>query len=96
MSIAHSAHFASKAISPPAGSPLEADGKQVGELTSVAAIPLPANYGNDTGGTVQLGLGYVRREALDRGTPLLYPGGVAAPVSPPFSAAAASQPVGRI
>jgi folate-binding protein YgfZ len=76
---------------PPAGSPLEADGKQVGELTSVAAIPLPANYGNDNGGTVQLALGYVRREALDRGTPLLYPGGVAAPVSPPFSAAAASQ-----
>jgi folate-binding protein YgfZ len=75
---------------PPAGSLLEADGKQVGELTSVAAIPLPTNYGNDSRDTVQLGLGYVRREALDRGTPLLYPGGVAAPISPPFSAAAAS------
>jgi folate-binding protein YgfZ len=76
---------------PPVGSPLEADGKQVGELTSVAAIPLPANYANDNGGTVQLGLGYVRREALDRGTPLLYPGGTAVPVSLPFSSAAASQ-----
>jgi folate-binding protein YgfZ len=74
---------------PTAGALLEADGKQVGELTSVAAIPLPANYGNDKGGTVHLGLGYVRREALDRGAPLVYPGGVAAPVSPPFSAAAA-------
>jgi folate-binding protein YgfZ len=76
---------------PPAGSLLEADGKQVGELTSVAAIPLPANYGDDNSGTVQLGLGYVRREALDRGTPLLYPGGAAVPVSLPFSAAASSQ-----
>jgi folate-binding protein YgfZ len=71
---------------PAAGSLLEADGKQVGELTSVAAIPLPGN----TGGTVQLGLGYVRREALDRGVPILYTGGIAIPVSLPFSAAAPS------
>jgi folate-binding protein YgfZ len=69
---------------PTAGSLLEADGKQIGELTSVAAIPLP------TGNTAQLGLGYVRREALDRGIPIRYTGGVAAPVSLPFSAAAPS------
>jgi folate-binding protein YgfZ len=66
---------------PTAGAPLEADGKQVGELTSVAAIPLPE-------GTIQLGLGYVRREALDRGATLLYTGGVA--VSLPVSAVAPS------
>jgi aminomethyltransferase len=71
---------------PLAGSLLEADGKQIGELTSVAAIPLPTNNGN----TIQLGLGYVRREALDRGIPILYTGGVAVPVSLPFSAAAPS------
>jgi folate-binding protein YgfZ len=69
---------------PAAGSLLEADGKQIGELTSVAAIPLPS------GNTAQLGLGYMRREALDRGLPILYTGGVAVPVSLPFSAAAPS------
>ena len=73
---------------PAAGATLEADGKQVGELTTVAAIPLPT--GDAT--IVQLALGYIRREALDRGLPLHYPGGVAVPVSLPFSAAAPSAP----
>jgi folate-binding protein YgfZ len=63
---------------PDHGALLEADGKQVGELTSVAAIPLST-------GTVQLGLGYVRREALDRNIPLQYPGGTALPAAPPFN-----------
>jgi folate-binding protein YgfZ len=72
---------------PAARSKLEADGKEIGELTSVAAIPLPG-----AAGTVQLALGYVRREALDRGSPLLYPGGVAAPISLPFSSAETTQP----
>ena len=71
---------------PVVGAPLEADAKQVGELTSVAAIPLPT----DNGTTVQVALGYIRREALDRGIPLHYAGGVAIPVSLPFSAAASS------
>jgi folate-binding protein YgfZ len=71
---------------PAAGAPLEADGKQVGELTSVAAIPLPT----DDGAILQLALGYVRREALDRSLPLHYAGGVAVPVSLPSSAAAQS------
>jgi folate-binding protein YgfZ len=70
---------------PPAGTLLEADGKQVGELTSVAAIPLPADSG-----VVQLALGCVRREILDRGLPIVYPGGVALPVSLPFLPVAAS------
>jgi folate-binding protein YgfZ len=69
---------------PTAGSPLDADGKQVGEVTSVAAIPLP------DGETIQLGLGYVRREALDRGAALVYTGGVAVPVSLPYLTSAAS------
>jgi folate-binding protein YgfZ len=72
---------------PVAGTPMEADGKQVGELTSIAAIPLP----EELGGPIQLALGYVRREALDRGLPIVYPDGVALPISLPFSAAAASR-----
>jgi folate-binding protein YgfZ len=71
---------------PTAGVQLEADGKPVGELTSVAAIPLPG----DDGKLIQLGLGYIRREALDRGASLVYTGGVAVPISLPFSAAAPS------
>ena len=63
---------------PPAGSTLEAEGKQIGELTSVAAIPSQGN-------PIQLALGYIRREALDRATPLTYAGGVAIPIAIPFS-----------
>lgn len=63
---------------PAPGALLEADGKQVGELTSVAAIPLSI-------GTVQLGLGYARREALERNVPLQYPGGTALPAARPFN-----------
>jgi aminomethyltransferase len=76
--------FQLKGDLPTAGAPLEADGKQVGELTSIAAIPLP------DGNTIKLVLGYIRREALDRGAALLYAGGTAVPVSLPFSAAAPS------
>jgi folate-binding protein YgfZ len=71
---------------PVTGAHLEADGKQVGELTSIAAIPLP----NNDGAVIQLGLGYIRREALDRSSTLHYAGGVAVPVS--LSAAAPSAP----
>lgn len=73
---------------PAVGTPLEADSKPVGELTSVAAIPLPA----DNGSAVQLGLGYIRREALDRGDPIGYTGGIAIPVALPFSAAGSPTP----
>lgn len=55
------------------------DAKPVGELTSVAAIPLTGNA------PIQLALGYVRREALDRKQPLEYPGGVATPITLPFA-----------
>jgi aminomethyltransferase len=62
---------------PEPGAILTSEAKPVGELTSVAAIPLPR-------GLVQLALGYVRREALDRASPLEYPGGIATPVALPF------------
>jgi folate-binding protein YgfZ len=61
---------------PAIGTTLDSDAKQ--ELTSIAAIPLA------DGNTLQLAFGYVRREALDRSTPLTYPGGIATPVSLPF------------
>ncbi len=61
---------------PEAGAVLQAEGKPVGELTSVAAIQLRE--------PVQLALGYVRREVLDRGQPLEYPGGTATPVALPY------------
>src|SRR6202012_1428189 len=54
--------------------PLESDGKAVGEITSAALVPLPD-------GDQILALGYVRREALDTHAPLTYPGGTATPRS---------------
>jgi len=62
---------------PSAGAPLEGAGKQVGELTSVAAFSLDKTH-------LQLALGYVRREALDRVEALTYPGGIAVPVGSPY------------
>jgi folate-binding protein YgfZ len=62
---------------PQTGTKLEANGKEVGELTSVASIPLPS-------GTVQFALGYVRREALDLKAQLSYSGGTATPAAVPF------------
>jgi folate-binding protein YgfZ len=76
--------FLLKGDLPASGTPLEAEGKQVGELTSIARILLPA------GDTVQLALGYVRREVLDRDTQIHYTGGVALPVSLPFAPAVPS------
>ncbi len=71
---------------PEPGSALEAEGKPAGELTSVAAIPLP-----DAGEPpVQLALGYIRREALERGATIHYAGGTATPVATPYKPAAAS------
>ena len=56
---------------------LLADGKAVGELTSV--LQLPGSF---------LGLGYVRREATERETELRYAGGVARVTAIPFREAA--------
>jgi len=54
--------------------PLESDGKPIGEITSAALVPLPD-------GDQVLALGYVRREALDTHATLTYPGGTATPRS---------------
>jgi aminomethyltransferase len=73
--------FALQGELPAPGTAIEVDGKAVGELTSVARIPLSS-------GTLQLALGYIRREALDRAAqdgsqPLSYPGGQAVPAAVP-------------
>jgi folate-binding protein YgfZ len=58
---------------PPANTPLHYEEKNIGELTSVARI-----------GSSQYALGYIRREALDKKSPLTYPGGIATPAVLPF------------
>ena len=63
---------------PPTGTVLTDQDKPVGELTSVTRIQWPS-------GPVQLALGYIRREALERGAPVHYPGGTATPAKLPFS-----------
>jgi len=70
---------------PAAGALLETAGKQVGELTSVAAVPLD-------GAPTRLALGYIRCEALDRGGTITYPGGTAVPVPSPFHPGEANSP----
>jgi folate-binding protein YgfZ len=67
-------------ILPSAASILEADGKPVGELTSVASIQLPG-----TPNPRSLARGDVRREAVDRGLALQFPGGTATPISLPYA-----------
>jgi folate-binding protein YgfZ len=59
------------------GTALEAEGKPVGEITSAASIPLAS-------GAVQIALGYIRREALERNLPIAYAGGSATPCSLPY------------
>ncbi len=63
---------------PTPGAALTAEGKPVGEITSAAAIQLPS-------GPIQLALGYIRREALDKKLPLEYPGGTATPTTLPYA-----------
>jgi aminomethyltransferase len=73
--------FALTGALPAPGTALAAgsDAKPVGEITSVAAIQLPG------ANPVQLALGYVRREALDRNLPLEFPGGTATPIALPYA-----------
>jgi len=73
---------------PAAGTFLEADGKPVAELTSVASIQLRESglTGEHAASCpVQLAMGIVRREALDRKLTLTYPGGIATPISLPYA-----------
>jgi aminomethyltransferase len=69
-----------------AGTALESEGKPVGEITSAQTIPLAT-------GPVQLALGYIRREALDRGFPLHYSDGEASPIPVPFREATSPGPI---
>ncbi|AFL89989.1 folate-binding protein YgfZ [Terriglobus roseus DSM 18391] len=62
--------FALSGEIPAPGTALTADGKAVGELTSIAAEPIDGQ---------RLALGFVRREAIDRGLPLTFEGGTAEP-----------------
>ena len=65
---------------PPSGTPLFEAGvpdKPVGELTSITRLTLPA-------GPVQLALGYIRREALDRASSIQFTGGAVVPEALPF------------
>lgn len=75
---------------PAHGARLEAEGKPVGEITSVATIELPESASKRAKqGALQLALGYIRREALTsaqtRGLTLQYPGGTATPAALPYS-----------
>jgi folate-binding protein YgfZ len=65
---------------PGQGTKLQADGKEVGELTSISRIP--TNNGDRS-----VALGYIRREALEGGAKITYPGGEAKPSEVPFSLA---------
>ncbi len=55
------------------GTALLSEGRQIGELTSVASAPI---------GGECLALGFIRREALERGLLIEYQGGVAEPRTP--------------
>jgi aminomethyltransferase len=65
---------------PQRGTKLQADGKDVGEITSVNQIPTQ-------NGERPVALGYIRREALERHATITYSGGEAKPAEVPFSLA---------
>jgi aminomethyltransferase len=69
---------------PTPGTQLEAEGKPVGELTSVASIQLP-----NQPAPIQLALGIIRSEAManaqTRNLALTYPGGTATPIALPYA-----------
>lgn len=65
---------------PPSGSRLQAEGKDVGEITSVNRVP--TETGEET-----LALGYIRREAVESGAKIIYAGGEARPAESPVTMA---------
>ncbi len=72
---------------PPAGTILTADDKPAGELTSVTSLNLELKaHSSQLSETspLQIALGYIRREALDRTATITYPGGTATPTTLPF------------
>ena len=79
------AGFELKGTLPTSGTALLAEGKPVGKLTSVSAIPLAESAANPGGRPTQLALGYINREAVDRGLILDYSGGIATPIALPYA-----------
>ncbi len=71
---------------PAPGAILTSDDKPIGELTSTTSLnsQLTAHSSQLTDTSIKLGLGYIRREALDRGATITYPGGTATPSALPF------------
>ena len=61
---------------PPIGAKLQANGKDMGEITSVSLVPID-------NGEQLIALGYIRREALESGAKITYPGGEAKLVDAP-------------
>lgn len=72
--------FVLEGDSPDKGTKLEAEGKEIGEITSVSRVP-------SEDGERTVALGYVRREALERGAKITYSGGEARPIEVPVSVA---------
>ncbi len=75
------AGFALEGEVPAVGAVLSAGGKPVGELTSVGLIPAVAGVLEG----MTIGLGYIRREAIEARQEIRYEGGVAEPVSLPVA-----------
>ncbi len=73
--------FALHGDAPAPGTPLMVEDKPVGELTSIASTLINGQ---------RLALGFVRREALERGSPLTYTGGTAEPHVPASASAVAA------
>lgn len=71
---------------PTPGTVLSHQDKPIGELTSITSLSsellAPSSQLSET--SLKLALGYIRREALDRGATITYPGGTATPASLPF------------
>ncbi len=65
---------------PAPGTKLRSEGKEVGEITSIARVPSIHGSADRV-----LGLGYIRREALERKGRIEYDGGEAQPAEVPFS-----------
>ena len=74
---------------PATGTSLEANGKTVGELTSVAHLPALPGYPDG----LALGLGYIRREAVELGHAITFAGGTAQPLALPVSIDPAPLPI---
>ena len=73
--------FAVRGDVPAPGTALEADGKAIGELTSVASHDIDGR---------RLALGFIRREVIDRGFAITFSGGSAEPLAATEAATAAS------